>query len=67
MRSDKIHIALSHGYARFEICNMTAKGIRATHATGMRTEESIDRVLGLIGPRMIGPRLIPVYFPRPRR
>ncbi|HTV09680.1 MAG TPA: hypothetical protein VMD97_11605 [Candidatus Aquilonibacter sp.] len=46
---------------------MTAKGMRATHAAGMRTEESIDRVLGLIGPRMIGPRLIPVYFPRPRR
>jgi hypothetical protein len=67
MRSDKIHLALSHGNNRFEICNMVAKGIRATHAVGQRTEESIDRVLGLIGPKMIGPRLVPVYFPRARR
>ena len=48
-------------------CNMIAKGMRATHVAGMRTEESIDRVLGLIGPKMIGPRLITVKFPRPRR
>ena len=67
MRSDKIHLALSYGNNRFEICNMVAKGIRATHAAGMRTEESIDRVLGLIGPRFIGPRVIPVNLPRPRR
>jgi hypothetical protein len=67
VRSDKIHLALSHGNTRFEICNMIAKGIRATHTSGMRTEESIDRVLGLIGPKMIGPRLIPVSFPRARR
>jgi hypothetical protein len=67
MRSDKIHLALSHGNTRFEICNMIAKGIRATHKSGMRTEESIDRVLGLIGPRFIGPRSVPVDLPRPRR
>jgi hypothetical protein len=67
MRSDKIHLALSHGNTRFEICNMIAKGIRATHTAGMRTEESIDRVLDLIGPKMIGPRLMSVNFPRPRR
>ena len=67
MRSDKIHLAMSYGNTRFEICNMIAKGIRATHTAGMRTEESIDRVLDLIGPRFIGPRLIPVNLPRPRR
>ncbi|HEV2577198.1 MAG TPA: hypothetical protein VGU25_08305 [Acidobacteriaceae bacterium] len=67
MRSEKIHLALSHGNNRFEICNMVAKGIRSTHAAGQRTEESIDRVLSLIGPKMIGPRLVPVYFPRPNR
>ena len=67
MRSDKIYLAMSYGNNRFEICNMIAKGIRATHANGQRTEESIDRVLGLIGPRFIGPRLIPVDLPRPRR
>lgn len=67
MRSDKIHLALSHGNTRYEICNMIAKGIRATHKAGMRTEESIDRVLGLIGPKMIGPRLMAVELPRARR
>jgi hypothetical protein len=67
VRSDKIHLALSHGNSRFEICNMIAKGIRATHTAGMRTEESIDRVLDMIGPKMIGPRLMTVSLPRPRR
>ncbi len=67
MRSDKIHLALSYGNTRFEICNMIAKGVRATNVAGVRTEESIDRVLGLIGPKMIGPRLMTVNFPRARR
>ena len=67
MRSDKIHLALSYGNTRFEICNMIAKGMRATHAAGQRTEESIDRVLDLIGPKMIGPRLPTVSFPRARK
>ncbi len=67
MRSDKIYLALSYGNTRFEICNMIAKGMRATHTSGMRTEESIDRVLGMIGPRFIGPRLRTVSLPRPRR
>jgi len=67
VRSEKIHLALSHGNTRYEICNMIAKGIRATHKAGMRTEESIDRVLGMIGPKFIGPRVVPVNLPRPRR
>ena len=67
MRSERIYLALSYGNTRFEICNMIAKGMRATHASGQRTEESIDRVLGLIGPKMIGPRLRPVDLQRARR
>ncbi|HXS11803.1 MAG TPA: hypothetical protein VN734_03820 [Acidobacteriaceae bacterium] len=67
MRSTKVHLALSYGNTRYEICNMVAKGMRATHKSGMRTEESIDRVLGLIGPRFIGPRLMTVNLPRSRR
>lgn len=67
MRSDKIYLALSYGNTRFEICNMVAKGMRATHKAGMSTEESIDRVLDLIGPRFIGPRRVTVNLPRPRR
>ena len=67
MRSDQIHLALSYGNTRFEICNMIAKGIRATHTQGMRTEESINRVLDMIGPKFIGPRLLTVSLPRARR
>ena len=66
MRSEKIYLALSYGNNRFEICNMVARGMRATHAAGGRTEESIDRVLDLIGPRFIGPRLLPVKLWRSR-
>lgn len=67
MRSDKVHLALSYGNTRYEICNMVAKGLRATHVSGVRTEDSINRVLGLIGPRFIGPRLLVVNLPRARR
>lgn len=66
MRSEKIHLALSYGNTRYEICNMVAKGLRATHVSGVRTEDSINRVLGMIGPRFIGPRLVPVNLPRLR-
>lgn len=67
MRSDKIHLALSYGNTRFEICNMIAKGMRATHVAGVRTEESINRVLDLIGPRFIGPQAVAAEAPRARR
>ena len=47
MRSDKIHRALSHGMNRFEVCQMVAKGVKATHKTGSRFEDSINDVLAL--------------------
>jgi uncharacterized protein YoaH (UPF0181 family) len=45
MRSDKIHRALAQGMNRFEVCQLVAKGVKATHKTGSRFEDSINDVL----------------------
>jgi uncharacterized protein YoaH (UPF0181 family) len=49
MRSDKIHRALAHGMNRFEVCQLVAKGVKATHKTGGRFEDSINDVLQYLG------------------
>ena len=49
MRSDKIHRALSHGMNRFEVCQLVDKGVKATHKTGSRFEDSINDVLQYLG------------------
>ena len=45
MRSDQIHQALAQGINRFEVCQLVAKGVKATHKTGGRFEDSINEVL----------------------
>ena len=49
MRSDKIHRALAHGMNRFEVCQLVSKGVKATHKTGGRFEDSINDVLHYLG------------------
>jgi hypothetical protein len=49
MRSDKIHRVLEHGMNRFEVCQLVAKGVKATHKTGGRFEDSINKVLDYLG------------------
>jgi hypothetical protein len=49
MRSDQIHRALAHGINRFEVCQLVAKGVKATHKTGSRFEDSINDVLAHLG------------------
>lgn len=49
MRSDQIHRALAHGINRFEVCSLVSKGVRKTHKTGSRFEDSINDVLSYIG------------------
>lgn len=49
MRSDQIHRALSQGMNRFEVCQLVAKGVKATHKTGGRFEDSINDVLQYLG------------------
>jgi uncharacterized protein YoaH (UPF0181 family) len=49
MRSDKIHKALAHGMNRFEVCQLVSKGVKATHKTGSRFEDSINDVLQYLG------------------
>jgi len=45
MRSDRIHRALAQGMNRFEVCQLVSKGVKATHKTGSRFEDSINDVL----------------------
>jgi len=49
MRSDKIHRALAQGMNRFEVCQLVSKGVKATHKTGGRFEDSINDVLQYLG------------------
>jgi uncharacterized protein YoaH (UPF0181 family) len=49
MRSDQIHRALAQGINRFEVCQLVSKGVRKTHKTGSRFEDSINDVLQYIG------------------
>jgi len=56
MRSDQIHRALSQGINRFEVCQLVSKGVKVTHKTGGRFEDSINEVLNYLGahPRQSG-------------
>jgi hypothetical protein len=56
MRSDQIHRALAQGINRFEVCQLVAKGVKVTHKTGGRFEDSINDVLNYLGshPRQVG-------------
>jgi len=49
MRSEQIHRALKQGVNRFEVCQLVAKGVRRTHKTGARFEDSINDVLEYLG------------------
>ena len=49
MRSNQIHRALAQGINRFEVCQLVSKGVKATHKTGSRFEDSINDVLQYIG------------------
>jgi hypothetical protein len=49
MRSDKIHRALAQGINRFEVCQLVSKGVRATHKTGSRFEDTINDALEYLG------------------
>ncbi len=49
MRSNQIHRALSQGINRFEVCQLVSKGVKLTHKTGSRFEDSINDVLDYLG------------------
>jgi hypothetical protein len=49
MRSEQIHRALAQGINRFEVCQLVSKGVKATHHTGSRFEDSINYVLQYLG------------------
>jgi hypothetical protein len=45
MLSDQIHRALAKGHSRFQVCRMTAKGVKVMHKPGSRFEETISTAL----------------------
>jgi hypothetical protein len=49
MRSDQIHRALAQGMNRFEVCQLVSKGVKATHKTGGRFEDTINDTLEFLG------------------
>ncbi len=56
MRSDQIHRALAQGMNRLEVCQLAAKGVKATHKTGASIEDSINDVLQYLGTQTGGSR-----------
>ena len=55
MRSKQVHIAVAQGNNRFEICRKVGKGVRITHKSGTRLEDSINQVLGMLGSEPVVP------------
>jgi hypothetical protein len=49
MRSEQIHRALAQGINRFEVCRLASMGVKASHKTGSRFEDSINDVLQFLG------------------
>lgn len=49
VRSDQIHSVLAQGLNRFEICQLVSKGVRVTHKTGARFEDTINEALDYLG------------------
>ena len=49
MRSQKIHRVLAQRMNHFEVCQLVSKGVRATHKSGSRFQDSINDVLQYLG------------------
>ena len=49
MRSDKVYRAMAQGINHFEVCQLVSKGVRVSHKTGARFEDSINDVLDHLG------------------
>jgi uncharacterized protein YoaH (UPF0181 family) len=58
MRSDQIHRALAQGMNRFEMCQLVAKGVKATHKTGGRFEDTINDALQFLGTHKSDPQVM---------
>jgi hypothetical protein len=57
MRSDQIHRALAQGINRFEVCQLVSKGVKLTHKTGARFEDTINDTLEHLGTHKQQPKL----------
>ena len=56
MRSERIHTAIAQGKNRLEICQKVGKGVRITHKSGTRLQDSITQMLGRLGSEPVSPR-----------
>jgi uncharacterized protein YoaH (UPF0181 family) len=64
MRSQKIHCVLAQGMNRFEVCQLVSKGVRATHKSGSRFQDSINDVLQYLGTHTQSPESMRPATPR---
>lgn len=48
MRSAQIEVAIAQGNNRFWICQLTSKGVHTMHKPGVRTEDSVNHVPGML-------------------
>ncbi|MGC8549298.1 MAG: hypothetical protein ACP5M4_06330 [Acidobacteriaceae bacterium] len=57
MLSHQIHRALARGYNRFQVCRMTARGVRVMHKPGDRFEDTINLTIAGLGDAREGTQL----------
>jgi hypothetical protein len=48
MRSAQIQVAIAQGNNRFGTCQLTSKGVHIMHKPRVRTEDSVNHVLGML-------------------
>jgi hypothetical protein len=48
MRTEQVHLAMRETANRYELCQLTWKGVHAVHKSGERMQDSINQVLGTI-------------------
>jgi hypothetical protein len=48
MRTEQVHIAMREAANRYEVCQLTSKGVHRIHKSGERMQDCINRVLGTL-------------------
>jgi hypothetical protein len=60
MRTEQVHIAMREAANRYELCQLTSKGVHLLHKRGERMQDSINQVLGTLRRTTLVPSALPL-------